>query len=181
MFPVLKVARFPRPQRFDISRPRDRICPPCPPVDLITALRKRNPAHDGPLGVAHWQLVDDAVTGQGGFLAALRDLRVYDYGPGGVVGGSTVARVRTARPTCSSSRGRPRTTSPRGSREHVRQPRRAGGPQLHGPALVGCAGARDGRGRRAAVLGRPDAGLGKIDAWVAAARTALRHGGDGAH
>jgi hypothetical protein len=39
------------------------------PVDLITALRARNPAHDGPLGVAHWRLVDDAVTGQGGFLA----------------------------------------------------------------------------------------------------------------
>ena len=47
-----------------------------PPVDLITALRRRNPAHDGPLGAQHWQLVDDAVTGQGGFLAGLRDLRV---------------------------------------------------------------------------------------------------------
>ena len=51
--------------------------------DLIRALRKRSPDHGGPLGCAHWRLVRDAIEGTGGFLAGLRDLRVYDYGPDG--------------------------------------------------------------------------------------------------
>ena len=56
---------------------------------LIDALRKRNPAHDGPLGAAHWSLVDDAVTGQGGFLAMLHPQEtVIDHAQGGGAGGA---------------------------------------------------------------------------------------------
>lgn len=57
--------------------------------DLIRALRKRSPDHGGPLGCAHWRLVRDAIEGTGGFLAGLRDLRVYDYGPDGSRYGSS--------------------------------------------------------------------------------------------
>jgi len=57
--------------------------------DFIRALRKRSPDHGGPLGCAHWRLVRDAIEGTGGFLAGLRDLRVYDYGPDGSRYGSS--------------------------------------------------------------------------------------------
>lgn len=62
--------------------------------DLIAALRKRSPDHGGPLGCAHWRLVRDAIEGAGGFLAGLRDLRVYDYGPDGSRYGSSAPRAR---------------------------------------------------------------------------------------
>ena len=149
-----------------------------PPVDLITALRKRNPAHDGPLGAQHWQLVDDAVTGQGGFLAGLRDLRVHDYGPGGVVGGTLLLRVgdgetylqQFPRETSDDFTARVRAST---YDNHVAPVLRSYTGQLWTEAPV--------RDTSIEAVRRfwddPDAGLGKIDAWVAqGSDAALRHG-----
>ena len=146
--------------------------------DLISALRKRNPAHDGPLGVAHWRLVDDAVTGQGGFLAGLRDLRVHDYGPGGVVGGSALRRVgdgetyllQFPRETAEDFTARVRAST---YDNHVAPVLRSYTGQLWSDAPV--------RDTSVEAVRRfwddPDAGLGKIDAWVAqGSDAALRHG-----
>jgi hypothetical protein len=149
-----------------------------PPVDLITALRKRNPAHDGPLGAQHWQLVDDAVTGQGGFLAGLRDLRVHDYGPGGVVGGTLLLRVgdgetylqQFPRETSDDFTARVRAST---YDNHVAPVLRSYTGQLWSDAPV--------RDTSIEAVRRfwddPDAGLGKVDAWVAqGSDAALRHG-----
>lgn len=149
-----------------------------PPVDLITALRKRHPAHDGPLGAQHWQLVDDAVTGQGGFLAGLRDLRVFDHGPGGVVGGSALTPVRDGetylrqfpRETADDFTARVRAST---YDNHVAPVVRSYTGQLWSDAPV--------RDTSVEAVQRfwddPDAGLGKVDAWVAAGSdAALRHG-----
>ena len=144
---------------------------------LIDALRKRNPAHDGPLGAAHWALVDDAVTGQGGFLAGLRDLRVYDHGPRGTVGasGSRLADgstylVQFARETAEDFAARVRATT---YDNHVAPVARTYTGQLWATAPL-----RETRVDAVqAFWSDPDEGLGKVDAWMAAGSdAALRHG-----
>lgn len=67
-------------------------------ADLVTALRRRNPATDGPLGAAHWRFMGDAIDGAGGFLAGLPDREVYAHGREGstyAASGYTVARGST--------------------------------------------------------------------------------------
>lgn len=144
---------------------------------LIDALRKRNPAHDGPLGAAHWALVDDAVTGQGGFLAGLRDLRVYDYGPRGMVGQATALMspgstylVQFARETAEDFAARVRATT---YDNHVAPVARTYTGQLWATAPLRETTVEAVR----AFWDDPDEGLGKVDAWMAAGSdAALRHG-----
>lgn len=147
-------------------------------TDLIAALRRRHEAHDGPLGAQHWRLVDDAVTGQGGFLAALRDLRVHDYGPGGVVGGSALTTVRDGetylrqfpRETLDDFTARVRSST---YDNHVAPVLRSYTGQLWSDAPVRSTSVPAVQ----AFWDDPDAGLGKVDAWVAAGSdAALRHG-----
>ena len=144
---------------------------------LIDALRKRNPAHDGPLGAAHWALVDDAVSGQGGFLAGLRDLCVHDYGPRGMVGSSSalVAEgstylVQFARETAEDFAARVRATT---YDNHVAPVARTYTGQLWATAPLRETSVEAVR----AFWDDPDEGLGKVDAWMAAGSdAALRHG-----
>lgn len=144
---------------------------------LIDALRKRNPAHDGPLGAAHWALVDDAVTGQGGFLAGLRDLRVHDYGPRGMVGQTTALMppgstylTQFARETAEDFAARVKATT---YDNHVAPVARTYTGQLWNTAPL-----RETRVEAVqAFWNDPDEGLGKVDAWMAAGSdAALRHG-----
>lgn len=138
-------------------------------ADLIAAIRKRNPSHDGPLGAAHWRLVRDAVEGGGGFLAALRDLRVYDYGPDGSRGGSMVTNVEDGstyleqfpRETAERFSSRVRATT---YDNHVAPVARTYLGQLHhaAPQRETTVDAVQ------AFWSDPDEGLGDISAWVRA-------------
>lgn len=147
-------------------------------ADLVTALRRRNPSHDGPLGAAHWRLVDDAVDGGGGFLAGLRDLRVYDYGAGGttsrllqpLVRDGETYLVQFPRETAEDFTERVRATT---YDNHVAPVARTYAGQLSSSDPV-----RESTVAEVQAFWRdPDEGLGDVGAWMAEGSSrALRHG-----
>ncbi len=147
-------------------------------TDLITRLRARHEGHDGPLGAAHWRLVDDAIEGAGGFLAGLRDLRVFDHGVNGTVPSGRVRQVRDGetylvqfgRETADDFTGRVEVTT---YDNHVAPVARAyqGHMRATSPVRQTTIDAVQ------AFWSDPDEGLGDVDAWVAVGSSAaLRHG-----
>ena len=145
---------------------------------LVTALRRRNPSHDGPLGAAHWRLVDDAVDGGGGFLAGLRDLRVYDYGAAGtharalspLVRDGETYLVQFPRETAEDFTERVRATT---YDNHVAPVTRNYLGQLSASDPT-----RESSIPEVSAFWRdPDEGLGDVGAWMAeGSARALRHG-----
>lgn len=145
---------------------------------LVTALRRRNPSHDGPLGAAHWRLVDDAVDGGGGFLAGLRDLRVYDYGAAGtharalspLVRDGETYLVQFPRETAEDFTERVRATT---YDNHVAPVTRNYVGQLSASDPT-----RESSIPEVSAFWRdPDEGLGDVGAWMAEGSSrALRHG-----